>query len=722
MKYQSKLFFFSQHNHNYSLDLVPYTLPEYLKHLQQKFPFNIESFDQNQKTFPVECTDLEFMDRVEAVNMIVKHSNSIFERSVAKSPLFFLHGTTGAGKSRVFYEFSNRFRNTPAFSNLSKQMDFFPIAITFNSSTTLTNEETELAQENPTILVAIRVLYTLLLFCGISTSFRKFSASIRSDLNDKLIYVDKINIGDILELFTQWIGEKVLLLIDEPLHLLQITKIPEETFKGFVHDICALQDGNHGIAVVFSTLKVGIFNQSATSSGRPIRHVGLFPLSIDEIAEVLLKHQPIKGKIALRENNGIELNVWAKTFAALTAGHPRTLEFLIKALKTGTCHSIHDLLLWIVMEYTTMPFVKTQPYIFDLSVVIPLAFSSYPTLPEEILNIPHSLFSDELKRIGEKFWSLKTEMIERPVDDLVSSGILPLQDDTNIPVLSSVTLRYWCSRKEVKDSLPVLAKNIENMICYFYADGDSFEDYYAHWEIVMRLVRQQMSKIFPTNASHQWNSRRITEIYSSPYIKLEETIEQLQFDFTIPLELEWFDEVKKLETIDTKELVSNIWIPKNTNNPGFDSLIFLRSRTDKTYILAIENKYTLEGNTTKLNYQEDIVKKREKAVDELEKAGFAEDQIIFVLMALRPYDKKNQLPKNTIVIDDKAFYKLVGPTVLNVIKSFEVMVRRRKTLKEENKIQKRTRCEAMVVSTGIQCQKPAVDGESHCHLHKEHSK
>jgi len=238
----------------------------------------------------------------------------------------------------------------------------------------------------------------------------------------------------------------------------------------------------------------------------------------------------------------------------------------------------------------------------------------------------------------------------------------------------------------------------------------------------MRLVRQQMSKIFPTNASHQWNSRRITEIYSSPYINLEETIEQLQFDFTIPLELEWFDEVKKLETIDTKELVSNIWIPKNTNNPGFDSLIFLRSRTDKTYILAIENKYTLEGNTTKLNYQEDIVKKREKAVDELEKAGFAEDQIIFVLMALRPYDKKNQLPKNTIVIDDKAFYKLVGPTVLNVIKSFEVMVRRRKTLKEENKIQKRTRCEAMVVSTGIQCQKPAVDGESHCHLHKEHSK
>ena len=83
---------------------------------------------------------------------------------------------------------------------------------------------------------------------------------------------------------------------------------------------------------------------------------------------------------------------------------------------------------------------------------------------------------------------------------------------------------------------------------------------------------------------------------------------------------------------------------------------------------------------------------------------------LFVLMALRPYDKKNQLPKNTIVIDDKAFYKLVGPTVLNVIKSFEVMVRRRKTPKEENKIQKRTRCEAMVVSTGIQCQKPAVDG------------
>ena len=122
-----------------------------------------------------------------------------------------------------------------------------------------------------------------------------------------------------------------------------------------------------------------------------------------------------------------------------------------------------------------------------------------------------------------------------------------------------------------------------------------------------------------------------------------------------------------------------------------------------------------------LNYQ-DIISKREKAIEQLTNVGFREDQIIFVLMALRPYDKKNQLPKNTIVIDDKAFYKLVGPTVLNVIKSFEVMVRRRKTLKEENKIQKRTRCEAMVVSTGIQCQKPAVDGESHCHLHKEHSK
>jgi len=242
--------------------------------------------------------------------------------------------------------------------------------------------------------------------------------------------------------------------------------------------------------------------------------------------------------------------------------------------------------------------------------------------------------------------------IHEKIDDLIMSGTMSV-NSAKIPTLSTFQLCYWATRGDVLSAEPKFSEAIINMTSYFHSTGENFEDLYTWWEITMRFVRQKLARIFPNDTTHPWKRAQLTQVYCGAQYNLDPKIQILQFDFTLPLEIGWFRDITELAGKTSEELTAHIWVPENPNNPGFDCLLFFSTNTE-TYVVAIENKYTREGNTTVINYQKDIVEKRANSIHQLSAAGYDENNMIFVLMARRPSPASPCiLPRNTIMFEKK---------------------------------------------------------------------
>jgi len=126
-------------------------------------------------------------------------------------------------------------------------------------------------------------------------------------------------------------------------------------------------------------------------------------------------------------------------------------------------------------------------------------------------------------------------------------------------------------------------------------------------------------------------------------------------------------------------------VPKNPNNPGYDWLLFFELTTvpkpskapkgkinKNILVVAIENKFTLLGNSTVINYKDDIANKRKNTLKELLPV-IQEENVVFVVMARRRYTSSTKLPRNTFVLSQDEYHKLVGPTMLYLLKTVESM-------------------------------------------------
>jgi len=179
----------------------------------------------------------------------------------------------------------------------------------------------------------------------------------------------------------------------------------------------------------------------------------------------------------------------------------------------------------------------------------------------------------------------------------------------------------------------------------------------------------------------------LTGAYAYPTGTFDQKLEAMKFDFNKPLEniLE-FESVDDLATNYTcAQLLSNAFVPKQPNNPGYDWLLFfelkptpkqLNAPTGKLnkniLVVAIENKYTLLGNSTAINFKKDVAKKHKNTHTQLLPVT-EEKNIVFVVMARRHYAPGNTLPKNTFVLSQDEYDKLVGPTILYLLKTVESM-------------------------------------------------
>jgi len=209
--------------------------------------------------------------------------------------------------------------------------------------------------------------------------------------------------------------------------------------------------------------------------------------------------------------------------------------------------------------------------------------------------------------------------------------------------------------------------------------GDLSQQVLLAWELKKYThVLNKAICYLPRNAQDnvQWSSALLNQVYppfeygegnpKKPFCNLG-VFQQTQFNFTAPLGEKMFLAVEDIN--DT----SCLWFPKSKNWPGFDCLVPLHSADNKSFVwLAIENKYSDEDSTTKISWQQDLIKKYEKAEEKLK---LLKKPFIYILLAYReaPCPKTTTLgaiPKHAqyLVVDEKGCEKLFGPALIDIIR------------------------------------------------------
>jgi hypothetical protein len=281
------------------------------------------------------------------------------------------------------------------------------------------------------------------------------------------------------------------------------------------------------------------------------------------------------------------------------------------------------------------------------------------------------------------------------------------------PSLSCFQLRSWATNSTVARTEPEFSKAVLNMIAYFNSTREELEHLYAWWEVTMRFVRAKLVEIFPSFPTHA----KVTDVYPSSTHRLTEKIQNLKFDITAPLCLTVFVSVEELQNLPPAKLTSAVWVPQSPNNPGFDALLFFEDQGE-VYVLAIENKYTRDGNTSTINLDKDVCEKRKSTLKSLKKANYDEAHVIFVLMARRPCASMPQaLPQNTIFISQPDFEALLGPTMMNIIEAGEMMVRRTGQTKAVPDQNVKRQCKG-TTQGGVQCGRYQY-GFDYCQSHRQ---
>jgi hypothetical protein len=190
---------------------------------------------------------------------------------------------------------------------------------------------------------------------------------------------------------------RVVLIIDEPVLLLHgehsVLKADTE-FTSLISKISLLQDDhNPSVAVVWSTLKVAPFSHSATASGRPIVGVGLECLSIGSLAGVLL--ETFNDQLVIRDSSNIPPERWAKFLASVTAGHPRTFQFLFDLFRDNRnlFFNVEGLLSLMLSRLQTEPTFRLKSHMFNLSLALLLGLGSLkmPSHDYDYFRIPRNV-------------------------------------------------------------------------------------------------------------------------------------------------------------------------------------------------------------------------------------------------------------------------------------------------------------------------------------------
>ncbi len=500
----------------------------------------------------------------------------IYRRYVISKPLRYdcnyFHASPGIGKTYLFNQLSlkNKDDVPNIYANFQNKVQF--VGITFNSDTTYTDTENELSFQH---LFWSRVIYTE--FIDHSIAWDSFF-----DAYIKMIKNDAISSDVCLQMLINKYKTKEMFvfLIDE------ITKISDKKRRDDVTSyICRLQDHNEPIKklAIFSTLDPDIiqgkFTDESERAVKAITQLNLF--SIKDSMNFLDKILDEKGIEIMEGYNKTDDFIKQRVLmflSTLSSGHPRSLESFIIAIETA-------------LKSTSRIGIALKE-IFKLA----LSYLNYPNLFSNIDIVNIACLGDNVNLNDKVFVESNTQTIY----DLITRGVIlaslnqvrmvakNIEVPPKIPLL---ILYYWANLNCDKERIANILANIFKL-SYDWT-SDSFDEFHGHWETLFRTLNHN-KKLY--------KSISIYNYYKNPKIVINKTgLLDQKIDLSNDLEIFSFGKEFKITDID----INKVYLPKDKQNSGFDSLIFVKvnkqmKKGKNTYFaLFLQNKISdVDKNTS----------------------------------------------------------------------------------------------------------------------------
>ncbi len=528
----------------------------------------------------------------------------------------YFHASPGIGKTYLFNQLSFKYPDDipNIYKDIQDEVQF--VGITFNSNTSYK----ELFESKLSYLDVFwsRVIYAE--FIDQSVTWGNF---LEEYIN--MIKNDAISIDVFLQmLINKYKTKKMFVfLIDE------ITKITDSKLRDELRSyICELQDRNDKIKALafFSTLDPTIISyQVAKTSERPV--IAITQLSLFSIKNSILFLDK------LFEDHKIELIIKSKTvsdvtkqrvlmyLSALSSGHPRTLESIVLAIEAELNSSSRSgFALQEVFKLTTRKF-------------------NYPDIFSNINIVKISCLGDDVKL--DKYIDQDDEKLT--IYDLITSGVflasldqnrLSAQHDKISPKIPLLLLYYWANKKYDQIRIAGILDNIFKLS--YHWNSNSFDFFHAYWEMLFRSLNEGNST---------YKSISIYNYYKKPKIVINKNdVLHLKIDLSTDLEIQYFDDKERVN-ID----ISNIYLPSDQLNAGFDSLIFVNANDNskkrkRSYLaLFFQNKISDLDTTTELkltDIKNSINKSKTFLNNRIVKTGTIEIIPVFIFLSMRSIQKQ----------------------------------------------------------------------------------
>lgn len=384
--------------------------------------------------------------------------------------------------------------------------------------------------------------------------------------------------------------KRVFLCIDETMKILADVDKDRKQAKinEFLNNLYNPYQGLAGLAkdknelikfnFILTTLDAVYVQKNTTDSGRKIEWVPLRRLEISESAELFSE--------AMEDLNLDERRSYViKKCIADCNGHPRTLEKFYKVFNsnegTKKVHNYNSLLAILIDDI--------EEWYHNIS---------FPVVKMALLG--------ETVRLSQ---IINTNGEQLSVSALISSGVyinsLTEKNEAEfvIPTLSPVSLQYFCSKNNDDGDAKIATKIIQNLLTTESSFDDEvmdekpFERFHANWELLYRVLRENGKKISLHEIyglSDRGEKKFEIQLQRKGIAYCHEEIEFPPNDTIYNSSREVFE-----------NLIDYLFVPKKSNNSGFDMVIFERKADESGYIaINIECRFTYRDHQTTLESDE----------------------------------------------------------------------------------------------------------------------
>ena len=604
-------------------------------------------------------TELPRQGRQEELRKIWQSIRQFFNSPAGRRALYYLHASPGVGKTYLLREVLKRLEQDIPEALREFAQDVAFAVVNFNSSMKPPEGYPARAPWNEHIRLllplTLRLVYSNC--CKPDITWPRFL----SEVFDANINPRSLELEPVLSLLRRSSGKtKLVLLVDELMNADLVQRGLAETVR---HALCRAQDtfcdDDFSFMALFSTLDEQLMLQErrlpgstgpmlvTAATGRPVMAATGLPLFDREQTAALLSASLPDGYRTYREH-AISKEAVIRFLTALTGGHGRCIEFVLRTVGDHQASSLHPVTLdWLIAD------------------AVKLCGSVYAQMRLPVLKLV--LLGKPVKKTFALPDAYGT------INDLVANGELidSFPDPNNVqmtPAVPPMFLHVWLAANKENAEVTDLHRHLRRLVDLVWKfEPQDFECFHARWEALIRHCRRS------ADAGH-YRDISLFELYGRPRHSGRHGPSALlnsRVDASVLLhicgdEIDW-------GKITAERLQRMCWLPPNPQNAGFDALLPYPTHDEEREIILvfIENRHSRADATTKLTLKE--VRSKHKHCKEFAQKHFNTCDFVLLFVCLREANGNaiSEAPANCAFLLREELTHLYGPTLMRVAESLD---------------------------------------------------